>query len=919
LGQVREGFSSIAMGYTRLAAMLCTIPAVAVALLASMPGVEGWGEALILVAVSSMANLSILPEVLDFRSRHRIRPALVVFFTLQIGLAVAVGWHILHSIRIWQSQIWGPHGLSMASGMDEFLRTVIGVSDVGNLLPSFSWIISFNGVFLSLVTGISYWTTIPATALVVIGYLWQGSDKVGPLGYVFILLLLLSIGFESITGRGKGVVEVPTVPTLVRKRVRAIALAAALTVLLLPLMPDLRGLTPFHDLLAKPTPAGGQRVGTLRFSTLFQFAGNLRLDPSPVLLVQSNIPTYWRGLVFDRYTGRAFLEEEDPGSPHQAGEELLSTYSPKVNSSFQVTQNFTFLANFPGVIFAAFEPRTLWLPDGFSLTKSMVIRTLGSRERGFNYSVVSRVVKPDPDLLRAAGRAQGDRRYVQLAPTIPSRVEDLARNLTSGLGDDFDRAVAVARYLKAMRYDLDVPDTPPERDVVDYFLFESRRGYCQHFAAAMTILLRELGIPARVVTGFGSGSFDPSIGAYRVYEYNFHAWVEVKFAGFGWVAFDPTPGSVGGPNIADAAERYAIFDGVLPFRGSVEKKRTVTRITDVPEYVSVDQPFLIEGVVREMPGSRGAARVPINVTVDTRNVSFPAMVMAKREIPILLRSTDTMADGTFLALCNLPPVLTNSTEARIRVICRGDDLHESSEVDLSLPILISSRIELSFKNASRGLLIARLTSPLGPISGAEIQVYQDSEELGTWATNSSGIALIEIEPLEGPHVIVARFGGRGRLGSSSAVLRYDQAEKLGGKRGPVVPWTLAFAVLAVVFSLLFILRRRRADEKTILGVYRGMLLLLSRRGLARPRSLTPYEYLSWLEERGLEGVEHVRKITDRFVEAAYAHRRADNTDLSEARLSLLRLRAIHGPKATYTRYLRRWGRSVIGAFSPLRM
>ena len=80
-------------------------------------------------------------------------------------------------------------------------------------------------------------------------------------------------------------------------------------------------------------------------------------------------------------------------------------------------------------------------------------------------------------------------------------------------------------------------------DLVD-FLLVSKRGYCQHFAGAMALMLRMNGIPARVAVGFtaDSGRFDPDKSSYEIIDRDAHSWVEVQFSGYGWIPFDPTPG-----------------------------------------------------------------------------------------------------------------------------------------------------------------------------------------------------------------------------------------------------------------------------------------------------------------------------------------------------------------------------------------
>src|SRR5207247_838152 len=74
------------------------------------------------------------------------------------------------------------------------------------------------------------------------------------------------------------------------------------------------------------------------------------------------------------------------------------------------------------------------------------------------------------------------------------------------------------------------------------FVLHTKRGYCQHFAGAMALMLRYLGIPARVAEGFVSGTYDQKTRTWTVTDHDAHAWVEVWFDGYGWLPFDPTPG-----------------------------------------------------------------------------------------------------------------------------------------------------------------------------------------------------------------------------------------------------------------------------------------------------------------------------------------------------------------------------------------
>jgi hypothetical protein len=91
-------------------------------------------------------------------------------------------------------------------------------------------------------------------------------------------------------------------------------------------------------------------------------------------------------------------------------------------------------------------------------------------------------------------------------------------------------------------YDLGVPREPEGVDAVDHFLFETRRGFCEHIASAMAVLLREIGIPTRIAVGFGAGQRNPFTGYWEVRQSDAHAWVEVWYPDAGWISYDPTFG-----------------------------------------------------------------------------------------------------------------------------------------------------------------------------------------------------------------------------------------------------------------------------------------------------------------------------------------------------------------------------------------
>lgn len=133
--------------------------------------------------------------------------------------------------------------------------------------------------------------------------------------------------------------------------------------------------------------------------------------------------------------------------------------------------------------------------------------------------------------------------YTKLPDTIPTRVYELADTIAADADNDYDRMTAFAEYLKDYEYTKTPAACPDDREFTDYFLFDSKAGYCTYFATAMAVLGRCEGIPTRYVQGFmttdtcQNASSDVTITGKQA-----HAWTEVYIEHVGWVRFDATPG-----------------------------------------------------------------------------------------------------------------------------------------------------------------------------------------------------------------------------------------------------------------------------------------------------------------------------------------------------------------------------------------
>ena len=117
----------------------------------------------------------------------------------------------------------------------------------------------------------------------------------------------------------------------------------------------------------------------------------------------------------------------------------------------------------------------------------------------------------------------------------------MAKNVTEGATNNYERVRRLIDWLgERVTYSLDAPLSPPGVDVVDNFLFDSRVGWCEQIASSLVVMLRQVGVPARLATGFVPSGRNNVTHRYEVRERDAHAWTEVWFPQVGWVPFDPT-------------------------------------------------------------------------------------------------------------------------------------------------------------------------------------------------------------------------------------------------------------------------------------------------------------------------------------------------------------------------------------------
>jgi transglutaminase-like putative cysteine protease len=211
-------------------------------------------------------------------------------------------------------------------------------------------------------------------------------------------------------------------------------------------------------------------------------------------------------------------------------------------------QTFRVLRPLPGVISAAYPIQSLYVPVAALREDAYgTFHTPTGLRPGQTYSVVSYLPDRSGQELRKQSFASGAtvKHPVYLDPgALSQQARDLARLAVQGHTEtEFDAVMALTGYLQShFQYSQQLGHVPAGRDPVDWFLFDAKIGYCEQFATAETLMLRSLGIPARLATGYSTGDYDPVLDQSVVRERDAHAWVEVMFPGHGWVPVDPSPG-----------------------------------------------------------------------------------------------------------------------------------------------------------------------------------------------------------------------------------------------------------------------------------------------------------------------------------------------------------------------------------------
>ncbi|HWX42513.1 MAG TPA: DUF3488 and transglutaminase-like domain-containing protein [Blastocatellia bacterium] len=302
-----------------------------------------------------------------------------------------------------------------------------------------------------------------------------------------------------------------------------------------------------------------------RIKTSSRVVMRVRLDRPPGRLLR------WRGIALDHYDGRSWTistpdirTTRTNSGARASGGDYTGELQPVFDYPINKEEPFGSTASAPqeaikqeifleplntgtGTLFAARRLVHLRTPRGRLRIQDTGAVFLDGPPGRISYTAWSDVRQSDEHELRLEPSSTEQEgvshiyRQLPIERPLDPRVNRLAHEITQGLTNSYDKARAIETYLKT-RFGYTLNLRPTEGDPLAEFLFETREGHCEYFATAMVLMLRKLGISARIVNGFQMGEYNDISGLYTVREHDAHSWVEAYLPGSRtWIEFDPTP------------------------------------------------------------------------------------------------------------------------------------------------------------------------------------------------------------------------------------------------------------------------------------------------------------------------------------------------------------------------------------------
>ena len=282
------------------------------------------------------------------------------------------------------------------------------------------------------------------------------------------------------------------------------------------------------------------------FGDFLAINGNVKLGTKRLFDIKATQPGLIRGTSYDQYTGSGWKTGPRDRTTIESGDLAASPdvqkYEKRNISILQVTvQDGDNTVLSEGMPLGTNVKVKAESPKGYRGDIEQLSSARGLNTGDTYNSIGSDSLATAADLSSAGADypAWVKDRYLALPKDTPQRVGDEAKRV-AGAASPYEQALAIEQYLRAFPYDLTVPPPPAGRDVADFVLFDLKAGYFDTQSTAMAVMLRSLGIPARLAVGYVLDKNEVTETTYTVRKDDQYSWVEVWFPRYGWVNFNPT-------------------------------------------------------------------------------------------------------------------------------------------------------------------------------------------------------------------------------------------------------------------------------------------------------------------------------------------------------------------------------------------
>jgi len=292
------------------------------------------------------------------------------------------------------------------------------------------------------------------------------------------------------------------------------------------------------------------------YGTNLKLGSNAPVSDSPVFFVEADdaeadvLRYYWRGRVYDRYEKGQWMDTNSLRRDFDPDEDEILIADPLNRAEV----GFTFTMNFPKQELLYAPSEMVWVDRKSRIVINVLPGNLRevtawssdtSLAAGDRYKVRALIANPTVQKLRASGTEYPEwvtRDYLEVPQEMEPRLKALAERITAPSKTPYDKAQAITSYLRnEIEYQAKITEAPARgQDPLLWVLFEHKQGFCMYYASAEVLMLRTIGIPARMAVGFAQGTYDEEQGRYKVARLNSHAWPEVYFPRIGWIEFEPT-------------------------------------------------------------------------------------------------------------------------------------------------------------------------------------------------------------------------------------------------------------------------------------------------------------------------------------------------------------------------------------------